>query len=468
MIEALRGQRESISGLCGGADCVLELYHKAPMELDAACFGLDSAGRLSDEQYFVFYNQKQSPEQAVCLSAGAAAGSERFTLSLSKLPSKISKLSFAVSIDGTRTMRELEKGYVRLLSGQTETLRFSYSGAEFSGERAIVICEIYRKGDDWRFCAVGRGFNGGLKALIESYGGSVASPTPAQPAAAPVPAGAADAPAPPAEQAGGIRAGAPRRPANAAFQNVVRSLPAEVCTRMDNLARQCRGDTAYLSELYKNMFLMLARYPGAAERSVQVVMCSDISGSMFDQYRNGRMQRVVDKFFTYASTLSDAAAMDFWAFAAKSRQFGAVTMDNVRDYTFAEMGGFERWMSMLNYQFNNEPEAMRDIMMIYGGLRAPVMVLFVTDGHLSADWAIEEILIKTSRFPIYWQFIGIGGSEYGILSCLNEIDGRHSNNAAFLKLEDIDDLSDQALFQELLCNLEQWLNELSCKKMLEE
>ena len=185
MIEALRGQRESISGLCGGADCVLELYHKAPMELDAACFGLDSAGRLSDEQYFVFYNQKQSPEQAVCLSAGVAAGSERFTLSLGKLPSKISKLSFAVSIDGTHTMRELEKGYVRLLSGQTEMLRFSYSGAEFSGERAIVICEIYRKGDDWRFCAVGRGFNGGLKALIESYGGSVASPTPAQPPAAP-------------------------------------------------------------------------------------------------------------------------------------------------------------------------------------------------------------------------------------------------------------------------------------------
>ena len=189
MIEALRGQRESISGLCGGADCVLELYHKAPMELDVACFGLDSAGRLSDEQYFVFYNQKQSPEQAVCLSAGVATGSERFTLSLGKLPSKISKLSFAVSIDGTHTMRELEKGYVRLLSGQTEMLRFSYSGAEFSGERAIVICEIYRKGDDWRFCAVGRGFNGGLKALIESSGGSVASPTPAPPPAAPVPAG---------------------------------------------------------------------------------------------------------------------------------------------------------------------------------------------------------------------------------------------------------------------------------------
>ena len=65
MIEALRGQRESISGLCGGADCVLELYHKAPMELDVACFGLDSAGRLSDEQYFVKYVEMRKNQKLV-------------------------------------------------------------------------------------------------------------------------------------------------------------------------------------------------------------------------------------------------------------------------------------------------------------------------------------------------------------------------------------------------------------------
>ena len=43
-------------------------------------------------------------------------------------------------------------------------------------------------------------------------------------------------------------------------------------------------------------------------------------------------------------------------------------------------------------------EAMRDIMMIYGGLRRPILVLFLTDGRLQSDWEIEEILIKTSRF----------------------------------------------------------------------
>ena len=45
-------------------------------------------------------------------------------------------------------------------------------------------------------------------------------------------------------------------------------------------------------------------------------------------------------------------------------------------------------------QYNNEPEAMRDIMMIYGGLRRPILVLFLTDGRLQSDWEIEEYLYR--------------------------------------------------------------------------
>jgi hypothetical protein len=110
---------------------------------------------------------------------------------------------------------------------------------------------------------------------------------------------------------------------------------------------------------------------------------------------------------------------------------------------------------------------MRDIMMIYGALRKPVMILFITDGRLSSDWEIEEILIKTSRFPIYWQFVGLHGEEYGVLERLQEIDGRRSENAAFLKLDDIDDLSDTALYESLLNNLEGWLKEIQYKHILE-
>lgn len=449
MLEFKRGQKESIEKLCGSLELDIEFFHKAPMEIDCTCFGLDEAGRLSDERYFVFYNQKQSPEGAVTMANGAASGCVRFHLSLSKLPPQIAKLSFTAAIDGTRTLRELSKGYVRLLSGQTETARFSYDGAEFSGERAIVICEIYKRSGKWRFNAVGRGFNGGLKALVESFGGTVAEIVPP-----PVPHGLK--PIATSKAAGSSPA-----------SRIASVLPENVAQRMDNLARQCRGETEYLRSIFKNMFTSLAAVPDAARRDVKVVMCADVSGSMFDMYRNGRVQRIIDKFFAFAATLSDGCQLEFWGFGAKSRQFSPVTMDNVRDYTFAEAGGFERWMSMLNYQYNNEPEAMRDVTMIHGAEKAPVFILFLTDGKLNSDWEIEEILIKTSRFPLFWQFVGIHGEEYGVLERLDQIDGRFTSNAGFFKADDIDDITDIMLFGGLLNNLSDWMDEITDKKLLE-
>lgn len=437
MLELLRGQRQPVDKLCGSTEIELELYHKADFTIDCSCFGLDAAGKLSDERYFIFYNQSQSPEGAVRLLSGTGGATVRFSLSLNKLPSTIARLAFTAAIDGTRTMRDLSKGHARFLQNGAETARYSYTGAEFQGERAVVICEFYRRDGGWRVNPVGRGFNGGLKALVESYGGQV------------------EAPAPPSPD---FRAGEPRYEI---------ALSPEAVRRMETLTQLCRGETDYLRGLYKSMFAGLALLPMAASRDIQTVLCADVSGSMYDLYRNGRVQRIIDKFFVFGTSLRDACSMDFWAFGAKSRQFSPITMDNVRSYTFEESGGFERWMSMVNYQYNNEPEAMRDIMMIYGGLRRPVFVLFLTDGRLSSDWEIEEILIKTSRFPLFWQFVGVHGSEYGILERLDEIDGRHTANAGFFKCDDIDDLSDSALYSRLLGAVCGWTEELNRKKMLE-
>ena len=146
MLDFLRGQKESIRRLCGGLELELEFYHKAPLEIDVGCFGLDDAGKLSDERYFIFYNQTQSPEGGILLHRGAATGAVRFHLRLDQLPPHIAKLSFTASIDGTRTMQELTKGHVCLFRGQEETARYSYDGSQFRAERAIVICELYRKG----------------------------------------------------------------------------------------------------------------------------------------------------------------------------------------------------------------------------------------------------------------------------------------------------------------------------------
>ena len=453
MLELQRGQKLSIPSVCRTWSLEVELRHQGPLVIDVSCFGLDGAGRLSDERYFIFYNQRRSPEGAVVLSEGASGGTARFQVDLAALPEHIQRLSFTAAIDGSHTLRELGQGSISLRAGGEEAARYAYTGREFSGERAIIAGELYRKNGDWKFSAVGRGFNGGLRALVESFGGVVSDPVPPPPPPRRTAASQARRPAP---------AGCPAP----SVEDILRSLPPRVCTRMEGLARRCQGELDFLAPLYKSTFASLAQVPQVAERDLQTVLCADASGSMFELYQSGRVQQMFDKFFALASTLSDGCAMDCWAFAAKSRQLEPVTLDNIRDYTFSQAGGYERWMSMLNYQYNNEPEAMRDVMMIYGGLRKPILVLFLTDGRLQSDWEIEEILIKTSRFPVFWQFIGLYGEEYGVLNHLDEIDGRHTQNAAFLKMEDFDDFMDSGFYRTVLTNTAAWLGELGRRQML--
>ena len=231
MLDLQRGQKISIQTVCRTWTLEVELRHQGPLAVDVSCFGLDSAGRLSDERYFLFYNQRRSPEGAMALSEGASGGTARFQVDLAALPDHIQRLSFTAAIDGGRTLRELEQGSIGLWVRGEEMARYAYAGNEFSGERAIVAGELYRKNGDWKFSAVGRGFNGGLRALVESFGGVVSDPVPPPP--------------PPVRTA--VSARTTRQPAAPAggpppsVGDILRSLPPHVCTRMEGLAAAAKG-----------------------------------------------------------------------------------------------------------------------------------------------------------------------------------------------------------------------------------
>lgn len=182
------GQRAKVADLVpNGQRFTLGVTANAPgLTIDFACFGLDGQGRLADERYMTFFNQPASPCGGVALttSPGDAAG---FALDLARLPASIERLTITAAIDGTGTMSRIANGHVRFLDGALETARFEFSGADFAAERALMLVEVYRKDGIWRACALGQGFNGGLAALVEHFGGTVAEPTPpSAPPSAPV------------------------------------------------------------------------------------------------------------------------------------------------------------------------------------------------------------------------------------------------------------------------------------------
>jgi tellurite resistance protein TerA len=90
---------------------------------------------------------------------------------LNKLPSAIETLSFTAAIDGSQTMNQMQSGYLKFLTNGEEVGRFNFSGSDFNNEKALMLGDIYRKNGEWRFNAVGQGFNGGLSALLKYFGG---------------------------------------------------------------------------------------------------------------------------------------------------------------------------------------------------------------------------------------------------------------------------------------------------------
>lgn len=135
---------------------------------DYCCFGVDGAGKLSDDRYMVFYNQKQSPGGEIAYAPNGNGA--RFTVGLNRLPASINKLVFTVSIDGGGTMGNIASHSTVITQAGREALELRLSGGDFQQEKAIISIEIYKK-DVWRFAAVASGFNGGLGDLLRAYGG---------------------------------------------------------------------------------------------------------------------------------------------------------------------------------------------------------------------------------------------------------------------------------------------------------
>lgn len=207
--EFQRGHKAKISDLTPGTDLYVGVQIAAPgLTFDISCFGLDANEQLSDDRYFIFFNQPKSPEESIQLLGAQSGDTESFRVTLDRIPANIHRLSFTATIDGAGQMSQVGPGYVRIVAGGEEVVRYAFNGSEFSTERAVMLGDFYLK-DVWRFAAIGQGFDGGLDALLKNFGGEVAE----EPPAAQQPQGAAPSFAPPAQATAPAPAfGAPQAP----------------------------------------------------------------------------------------------------------------------------------------------------------------------------------------------------------------------------------------------------------------
>jgi tellurium resistance protein TerD len=149
-------------------------------DLDAAAFMLDASGKAASEADFVFYNNPKHVSGSVVHSGdnrtGAGEGDDEvINVDLSLVPANIEKIDFTVTIfDGAERKQNfgmVSNSYIHIVDADDneELVNFDL-GEDFSGETAVVAGELYRHQGEWKFTAIGQGYDGGLAALCNSYG----------------------------------------------------------------------------------------------------------------------------------------------------------------------------------------------------------------------------------------------------------------------------------------------------------
>lgn len=426
-----KGRRIKLSDLFTG-DARFEIELSAigsGLTIDFACFGLDAAGKLSDDRYMTFFNQPKTPCGGVAIASNSA-DTVVFGFDLDRLPASIDRLVLTAAIDGTGSMAQLSSGHVRILRNGQRVGNFVFTGTDFMAERALMLAEIYRKDGVWRFGATAQGFNGGMEALVQHFGAVVAA-----------------------------------------------ALPAPDLTKRLNLEKRIAAEAPQLVSLVKKATVSLDKV-GLASHRAKVCLVLDISASMGRLYGAGLVQAFAERILALGCRFDDDGEIDVFLFGRSVHQPAAMTLANfssyvkkvtqlhplegdtrygeaieaVRKFYFPQNGGSERTAAVTSSDIS-------------------VYVMFVTDGGTSDKSFTQKQVRASSYEPIFWQFMGIGkgrkskakklssfaDSDFPFLEQLDELSGRLIDNADFFSVASFDEYSDEELYDLMMTEYPEWL-----------
>lgn len=156
----------------------------ADFDLDAAAFLLGGNSKITCQEDFVFYGNFVHKSESVKhlgdnLTGAGDGDDEQITVDLSKVPANIEKIDFTVTIyeaeSRNQNFGQVSNAFIRIVDASNNTELIKYDlGEDFSIETAIVVAELYRHNGEWKFNAIGSGFQGGLAALCANFGIDVA------------------------------------------------------------------------------------------------------------------------------------------------------------------------------------------------------------------------------------------------------------------------------------------------------
>ncbi len=459
----IRGEKVNVSDYTSATQLEVEVNVSSNFEIDITCFGLDQKKQLTDDRYMIFYNQLNSPFNEIQLQ-NLQQGSGTFLIDLAKIPNSIQYLVFTATIDGDGTMGMIQNGFLKVKAGAQTLLDYSFNSNDFKNEKAVIITEIYNYKSVWKVSSVGSGFDGGLAALLTSFGGSAADEE--APISEPVPASSTFSANPSTSTA---------------------ATPPPVLDKKVLLEKKMERKAPKLLDLSKKAKISLEKV-GLQNHNAKVALCLDISGSMSKMYRTGKIQEFVERILALGTRFDDDGSIDVFLFGKNAHDAGEITIDNFN-------GSVDRLIRQYPLEGNTYyGKAMKIIRKHYfgsGGKRDkpyaqkfPVYVMFVTDGAPFDKSDATNHIQHSSYEPIFWQFMAIGKSnksakkksgffgsliqsDFTFLEQLDNLNGRYLDNANFFSVEDPLEVSDTELYDLLMTEYPSWVKNASQKCLIQ-
>ncbi|MCW2605892.1 MAG: Tellurium resistance protein TerD [Frankiales bacterium] len=151
-----------------------------PFDLDASAILCGPGGKARSDKDFVFYGNLVSGDSTVRhlgdeLTGETAGDDEQVKVALTTVAPDVERIVFSASIyeaaERGQSFGQVRDAFIRVVNdaGGQELARFDLS-EDASTEAAMVFGELYRNGAEWKFRAIGQGYQAGLRGIALEYG----------------------------------------------------------------------------------------------------------------------------------------------------------------------------------------------------------------------------------------------------------------------------------------------------------
>ena len=148
-------------------------------DIDVSAFMLGADGKIPNDQYFIFYNNLQSYDSSVLQSIPDPKNRSKenktiYGVILERVNPEIEEITFVVTIHEADQINanfsNIRNSFIKICNLDTGTELVRYELTEnFSRETAVEFGRLYRKNGEWRFQAVGEGYQAGLQSFVDKY-----------------------------------------------------------------------------------------------------------------------------------------------------------------------------------------------------------------------------------------------------------------------------------------------------------